>query len=149
MINQRNGKVYGYHRRKAASAGTLWRIHWNADHDNLVSVAMPTDAAYTIARGYSDVIVFMENMDLKVHIDKIIYAMKHGVTCGDGAGLFFSYISDDKYHIVDPATDKVEDDYMETGEKDIRRRLQIYYTKKPDELDEDMLYIEETLRELA
>jgi hypothetical protein len=124
-----------------------YRIHFVGGGISMVA-DIHTVTDYLAHRNNDDVL-YIEDMDMKPLLDKVIQAMDNGLTCGDGAGLFFSYIGNGVYTICDPATDRNEEDMMKGGELDIRRRLQQYYKANPQEMEEDEAYIETFMGELA
>jgi hypothetical protein len=115
------------------------RIYWT---NGQVSISLPSNAVYNVVRGAKEPVSFIEDMDMKPYIDKVLYALNQGYTAHDGNGLFFSYLIDGLYSVYDPAT-KDED---AVSEMDIRRRLQIYYKANPNEMEDDIAYIEEWLK---
>lgn len=97
-----------------------------------------TVAEYLSKRNNDDVL-YIEDMDMKPLLDKVIQALRTGVLAGftfmDGS---YYYKGSLWYRGTMPIT-----------EMDMRRRLQEYYKKDPSMIEEDESYIEERIRELA
>lgn len=88
-----------------------------------------------------DNVIYIEDMLMKPWLDECMKAMQAGITMGTD-GIFFSYIEEDTYSVVDPALDPWNRDNHTENEMSIRRRLQSFYKKNPEAMDEDKLYIE-------
>lgn len=80
-----------------------------------------------------DSIIYIEDMKLKSHIDKVISALEAGVLHG------FTFI-EGSYYIEGGQWMKGRQPITEL---DMRRRLQSHYKDMPDMVEEDSAYIEE------
>lgn len=141
------GKLYGYDKRKAMEAEETVMLYSHRVYFKGEAAPIGFNTGLTLVglvdRHGEDDVLYIEDMLMKPWLDKCIHALKLGVAMGTD-GLFITYIGEDTYNVIDPALEHGDDsnDMPET-EMDIRRRLQQYYKKNPQAVEEDTPYIEE------